>query len=75
MTRLRSLAPLIVAATLAAGAVLTVQQAGCSEPGHYELGARGYELVGGCIAPGDLVIPEPAPLPLPPLDPTGPARS
>ena len=59
MTRLRTIAPLIVAAALAAVAVLTVQQAGCDEPGRYELGAHGYELVGGCIAPGDLVVPEP----------------
>jgi hypothetical protein len=75
MTRLRAIAPLIVAATLAAVAVLTVQRAGCDEPGHYELGARGYELVGGCIAPGDLVVPEPAPKPIPPRDTGTPAKS
>ena len=68
MTRLRTMAPLIVAAALAAVAVLTVQQAGCDEPGRYELGAHGYELVGGCLAPGDLVVPEPAPQPGTPLD-------
>lgn len=75
MTRLRTIAPLIVAAALTAVAVATVQQAGCDDPGHYELGAHGYELVGGCIAPGDLPIPEPAPQPAPPLDPSTPAKS
>ena len=75
MTRLRAIAPLIVAAALTAVAVLTVQQAGCDEPGHYELRAHGYELVGGCIAPGDLVVPEPAPQPLPPQDRGTPAKS
>ena len=75
MTRLRTIAPLIVAAALAAVAVATVQQAGCAEPGHDELGAHGYELVGGCIAAGDLVVPEPAPQPVPPLDSGTPAKS
>jgi hypothetical protein len=75
MTRLRTIAPLIVAAALAAVAVATVQQAGCAEPGHYELGAHGYELVGGCIAAGDLVVPEPAPQPVPSLESGTPAKS
>jgi len=75
MTRLRAIAPLIGAAALAAVAVVTVERAGCAEPGHYQLGAHGYELVGGCIAPGDLVVPEPAPLPVPPLDSGTPAKS
>lgn len=75
MTRLRTVAPLIVAAALAAVAVATVRQAGCDDPGHYELGAHGYELVGGCIAPGDLVVPDPAPLPVPPLTTGTPAKS
>ena len=75
MTRLRTMAPLIVAAAFTAVAVATVQQAGCEEPGRYELGAHGYELVGGCIAPGDLVVPEPAPQPIPPLDSGTPAKS
>jgi hypothetical protein len=65
MTRLRAIAPLIVAAALTVVAILTVRQAGCDEPGRYELGAHGYELVGGCIAPGDLVVPDPAPKPVP----------
>ena len=50
MTRLRAIAPLLVAAALAAVAVATVQHAGCDEPGRYELADDGYELVGGCIA-------------------------
>lgn len=73
MTRLRSIAPLVVAALLAAVAIATVQQAGCDEPGRYELGALGYELVGGCIAPGDLVVPA-APAPVPPADGRDPAK-
>jgi len=44
---------------LAAVAVATVEGAACDDPGRYELGANGYELVGGCIAPGDLMVPEP----------------
>jgi hypothetical protein len=61
MTRLRAIAPILVAAVLAAVAVATVGSAGCDDPGHYELGPGGYTLVGGCIAPGDLVVPVPAP--------------
>jgi hypothetical protein len=61
MTRLRAMAPLLVAAVLAAIAVVTVEGAGCDDPGHYEVSAGGYELVGGCIAPGDIVVPHPAP--------------
>jgi hypothetical protein len=62
-TGLRAAAPLVVAATLAAGAVLTVQRAGCDDPGRYEPRPGGYELVGGCIAPGDIVVPDPASAP------------
>lgn len=61
MTRLRAIAPILVAAALAVGAVVTVSGAGCDDPGRYELGPNGYELVGGCIAEGDLLVPEPAP--------------
>jgi hypothetical protein len=75
MTRLRGVAPLLVAAVLAGAAVVTVQHAGCNDPGHYVLAADGYVLVGGCIAPGDIVVPEPTPRP-PALDDAGvPARS
>jgi hypothetical protein len=74
MTRLRAIAPLLVAAVLTAIAVFTVKSAGCDDPGRYELVAGGYQLVGGCIAPGDLVVPEPAPItPLPPAG-TAPAK-
>jgi hypothetical protein len=65
MTRLRAIAPLLVAAVLTAIAVVTVKSAGCDDPGRYELVAGGYQLVGGCIAPGDIVVPEPAPAPAP----------
>ncbi len=74
MTRLRAIAPLFVAAVLTAIAVVTVQSAGCDDPGRYELVAGGYELVGGCIAPGDIVVPAPAPKPVHPTDATAPAK-
>jgi hypothetical protein len=75
MTRLRAMAPLFVAAVLAAVAVATVEGAGCDDPGRYELNADGYELVGGCIAPGDLVVPEPAQEPPTTADLDTPAKS
>jgi hypothetical protein len=65
MTRLRLLAPLLVAAVLAAVAVGTVRSAGCDDPGHFAMIDGGYELVGGCIAAGDLLVSDP-----PPADPT-----
>ncbi|WP_219419215.1 hypothetical protein [Pseudonocardia nigra] len=74
MTRLRAMAPLLVAAALAGVATVTVQNAGCDEPGRYELRADGYELVGGCIAPGDIVVPDPAPLPGTSPEPGTPAK-
>lgn len=74
MTRVRAIAPLLVAAALTAVAVATVQSAGCDDPGRYELGADGYELVGGCVAPGDIVVLDPAPLPPAVADPATPAK-
>ncbi|MCY7344540.1 MAG: hypothetical protein LH603_22545 [Pseudonocardia sp.] len=74
MTRLRAIAPLLVAAALAAVAVATAQGAGCDDPGRYEAAGDGYVLVGGCVAPGDLVVPEPAPL-APMADAETPAAS
>jgi hypothetical protein len=74
MTRLRAMAPLLVAAVLAAIAVGTVQSAGCDDPGRYELVAGDYQLVGGCIAPGDIVVPDPAPVPVPPAEDSAPAK-
>ena len=62
MTRLRDIAPLVAAAALAVGAVVAARTAGCDDPGHYEVRSWGYELVGGCIAPGDIVVPNPAPV-------------
>ncbi|BBF99839.1 MULTISPECIES: hypothetical protein [Pseudonocardia] len=60
MTRLRTTAPLLLAAALTALAVTTVQGAGCDDPGHYEPGPDGsWSLVGGCVEPGDLVVAPP----------------
>jgi hypothetical protein len=73
MTRVRDIAPLVVAAALAVGAVVAARTAGCDDPGHYELRSFGYELVGGCIAPGDLVVLDPTPTPKP-VDPAPTAR-
>ncbi len=59
MTRLRAVAPLLVATALAGVAVFTVQRAGCDDPGRYVPSASGYVLVGGCLAPGDIVVKTP----------------
>ncbi len=59
MTRLRVLAPLLAAAALAAVAVATVRDAGCDDPGYYAPIEGGYELVGGCLAAGDLLVADP----------------
>jgi hypothetical protein len=57
---------LLVAAAMAVIASIAVEQAGCSDPGHYVEHAGGYELVGGCVEPGDLpVAPDTAPVPTP----------
>ena len=74
MTRLRAIAPLLVAAALAAVAVATVDAAGCKDPGRYELGPHGYELVGGCIAPGDVMVPDPVPPAMPANGTDAPAK-
>ena len=61
MTRLRTTAPLLLAAGLTALAVATVRDAGCDDPGRYELRTDGtWSLVGGCVSPGDLVVPPPS---------------
>lgn len=75
MTRLRAIAPLLVAAALTAVAVATVQAAGCDDPGRYELQNGRYVLVGGCVAPGDIVVPAPAPAPPAASEADAPARS
>lgn len=47
-----------VSGLLIGAAFFTVEHAGCSDPGHYVIRADGVvELVGGCIAAGDLVVP------------------
>jgi len=73
-SRLRTVAPLLVATVLALAAVFTVQHAACADPGRYvSLGDGDYVLVGGCIAPGDIVVPDRAPTP--PLGEEAPNRS
>lgn len=70
MTRLRTTAPLMLAAGLAALAVATVGQAGCDDPGRYEpRPGGGWTLVGGCVEQGDLVVAPPAPPSAPPAAP------
>jgi hypothetical protein len=73
MTRLRAVAPLVVAALLAGAAVFTVQRAGCDDPGRYVPSPGGYVLVGGCLAPGDIVVKTPIAPPV--TDAEAPAKS
>ncbi|MDQ4115522.1 MAG: hypothetical protein M3235_01015 [Actinomycetota bacterium] len=77
MTRLRTAGPLLAAAGLAALAVVSIRTAGCDDPGRYEALPDGtFALVGGCVEPGDLVVPPPAPTPAPPVVPApAPSRS
>lgn len=50
-------ATLAAAALLAGAAVLTVTRAECDDPGRYvQQSGGGYELVGGCLEPGDLPV-------------------
>ncbi|MGI5127292.1 hypothetical protein ACQEVB_10815 [Pseudonocardia sp. CA-107938] len=69
MVRLRSVAPLVAAAALMAGAFVAASNAGCADPGRIERTSDGYRLVGGCVAPGDIVVP--AAVPAPPTAPVG----
>ena len=72
--RLRTFAPLLVATVLALVAVFTVQHAACADPGRYvPTTGGGYVLVGGCVAPGDIVVPA-RPVPAPD-DASAPTRS
>lgn len=73
MSRVRAVAPLLAAVALTVVAVVTVRGAGCDDPGHYESRAEGYELVGGCVAQGDIVVLNPVP-PTPSADPDLPSR-
>lgn len=54
-------ASLTVAAALAGAALVTVSRAGCEDPGRYLRTGHGIELVGGCLAPGDLPVAPQAP--------------
>ncbi len=53
----------LVAAGLVTGAAVAVMSAGCDDPGRYVLRHGGYELVGGCLEPGDLPVPPAKPAP------------
>jgi hypothetical protein len=66
--------PLLAAAVLGTLAIVTVEQAGCTDPGHYVAVQGGYELVGGCLSPDDLVVPAApsAPTPVLPAAPVPP---
>ena len=77
MTRLRTAGPLLAAAGLAALAVVSIRTAGCDDPGRYEALPDGtFALVGGCLEPGDLVVPPLGPAPVPPTVPAPvPSRS
>ncbi|MBA2308187.1 MAG: hypothetical protein H0W01_02535 [Pseudonocardiales bacterium] len=75
MLRVRSASgalPVIVSALVAAGlltgAAVAVQSAGCDDPGRYVLRQGGYELVGGCLEPGDLPVPPQTQTPAPGTD-------
>jgi hypothetical protein len=75
MTRLRTVAPLLVASALAGVALFTATHAGCDDPGRYLPVPGGYELVGGCVDPADLVVvAPPAPAPVT-AGPGSPSRS
>lgn len=74
MVRVRSIAPLVAAAALMAAAFAAAANAGCSDPGRIERTPQGYVLVGSCVAPGDIIVPEPVPAPLP-LPSGTPAKS
>ena len=57
----------LVAAVMATIAFITVQHAGCDDPGRYVIRGTGYELIGGCVESSDLpVAPDIVPAPAPP---------
>jgi hypothetical protein len=68
----RAVVPLLAAVVLGTLAIVTVERAGCPEPGHYVAVEGGYELVGGCLSPDDLVVPA-APAAPTPIAPSAPA--
>ena len=54
--------------------MFTVHHAACADPGRYvPTGGGGYVLVGGCVTPGDIVVPA-RPVPAPD-DASAPTRS
>jgi hypothetical protein len=54
----------IVAGMLTGAAAVTVEQAGCDEPGMWVVSSHRAELVGGCLDREELpVAPQPAPAP------------
>lgn len=69
MVRLRSFAPLVTAAALMAAAFVAAANSGCADPGRIERTPQGYQLIGGCVAPGDMVVP--SAVPEPPTAPVG----
>jgi hypothetical protein len=74
-TRWSVVVSLVVAAAMAAIAFVTVQQAGCHDPGRYVARGDGYELIGGCVEPDDLPIaPDTLPTQAPAPDTRSPLR-
>ena len=66
----RLVAPLVVAAALTGVAVVTVERAGCDDPGRYEVASRGTVYVPGCLLPDGATD-----RPLAPGAPAGPDRA
>jgi hypothetical protein len=53
-------ATVAVAAMLTGAAAMTVEQAGCDDPGSWVLKSEGARLVGGCLDSADLPVAPPA---------------
>ena len=63
------------AAALTGAALVTVESAGCADPGRYVQQGPSVELVGGCLEPDDLPVAPPPVDHLPqPADPAVPLR-
>ena len=63
------------AVALSGGAVLTVLQSGCDDPGNYQFRDGVVELAGGCLRPDDFpVAPEEPESPPRPLGDISPAQ-
>ncbi|MDL5157446.1 hypothetical protein [Actinomycetospora termitidis] len=61
VARLGLVAPLVVAAALTGAAVLTVEGAGCDDPGRLVSTQHGPVFVGGCKVPALVTPGHPAP--------------